>query len=112
MHADARASAQEPIQLTVWTRELVDALEAWEAFPSAQLLHSDGLEVFARRSKTLAQKSATHPEILLSHMPDDPSKLATGSSGIISIVDLVQRHRGEVRQLVKGAYWSLWEKQN
>ena len=61
--------------------------------PSDQLLHSDGLQVFARRSTAMAEDSASHPEILLSHLPDDPSKRAIGSSGIISIVDLAQRHR-------------------
>ena len=69
-------------------------------FPSSSLLQSDGLEVFARRSKNAAAAAESLPDVLLSHLPPDPrelatgSRLATGSSATISIKDLTQRHRG------------------
>ena len=55
------------------------------------------------------------PDVLLSHLPPDPrelatgSRLANGSSATISIKDLTQRHRGEVRELSSSAYWAPWE---
>ena len=48
------------------------------------------------------------PDVLLSHLPPDPRELATGSSTTISIKNLTQRHRGEVRELSSSAYWSPW----
>ena len=90
-------------------------MKAWVALPSWSLLQDDGLEVFARRSKNAAAAAESLPDVLLSHLPPDPrelatgSRLATGSSATISINDLTQRHRGEVRELSSSAYWVPWE---
>ena len=92
-----------------------DTAEKSVVFPSSSLLQSDGLEVFARRSKNAAAAAESLPDVLLSHLPPDPrelaigSRLSTGSSATISIKDLTQRHRGEVRELSSSAYWSPWE---
>ena len=73
------------------------------AFPSSDLLQSDGLEVFARRNKDEAHSDCL-PGVLLSHLPADPRGF-----GAISIQDLVSRHRGEVRELSGSGYWFPWE---
>ena len=78
------------------------------AFPSSDLLQSDGLEVFARRNKDMAHSDCL-PGVLLSHLPADPCWLAIGHSGAISIKDLVYRHRAEVRELSGSGYWFPWE---
>ena len=82
------------------------ALEEWPAFSSKDLLWHGGLEEFARRSYNAAAAAESLPDVLLSHLPPDPRKLARGKTGPISIKELVQRHRGEVRELSSTARWS------
>ena len=94
--------------MAVWTPEIAAAMRGWKAFPSSDLLQSDGLEVFARHNKDMAWHSDSLP-VLLSHLPADPRALATGSSATISIRELVNRHRGEVRELSGTGYWIPWE---
>ena len=91
-----------------WSPKIATAMKAWVAFPSWSLLQDDGLEVFARRSKNVAARAESLPDVLLSHLPPDPRELAIGRSATISIKNLTQRHRGEVRELSSSAYWSLW----
>ena len=93
-----------PVQLALWTPEIAAAMKGWMAFPSMDLLKSDGLEVFARRNKDMAQGSLP-AGVLHSHLPTDPRELATGGSGTISIKDLVHRHRGEVREVTGSGHW-------
>ena len=53
--------------------------EGMGGVPELETLQSDGLEVFARRSKNAAAAAEYLPDVLLSHLPPDPRELATGS---------------------------------
>ena len=106
---DTRVSAQPPVQPAECSSKMTAALEEWPAFSSSSLLWHGGLEEFARRSYNAAAAAESLPDVLLSHLPPDPRKLAIGSSATISIKNLTQRHRGVVRELSSSAYWSPWE---
>ena len=118
VHQDAvymRGTSTQPLEESEVPQNMRDALGAWIAFPSFQVL-KEGIKVATNRNihsmnRFLECKDMYH---LVSDVPEDPSQraalLASGSKSQSSqyymappdkwvyIKDLVTRHRGELRE--------------
>ena len=88
--------------------QLADALSRWPAFPSSSLMNEGGLEDFAKRAILQVKNLEEDPPedfqewALQTALPLD--RPASGGVGYMSIKDVVNFHRGEVRQLGGGGW--------
>ena len=88
--------------------QLADALSRWPAFPSSSLMKEDGLKDFASRAILQVKNLQENPPddvqewALLTALPLD--RPASGGVGYMSIKDVVNLHRGEVRELGGGGW--------
>ena len=88
--------------------QLADALSRWPAWPSSSLMEEGGLAAFASRAILQVKNIQEDPPedfqewALQTALPLD--RPASGGVGYMSIKDVVNFHRGEVRQLGGGGW--------